>query len=240
MSVDVMSLVWKNAAVKGNTLLVLLAMADWSSDDGVCWPSVITLAAKSRQSERSVQYALRDLTKDNLIRLIPGNKKTPTYQIMVQNLQGAKIAPGAKVSASGVQNATEKVLQIAPDTSVTHQRDVTLALDVIEKIRLAYPRKTDVEAARKAITKSIGKIAAERKLSVLDAARWLYARVVKFSKSYAGNRGEFTKHCATWMNKGSYNDDDREWNEGGVTAAPAAGRDDNFDRMMQGMAVQRG
>lgn len=48
MSIAVMTNVWKNSDATGNALLVLLALADASDDDGRCWPSVDNLAAKAR------------------------------------------------------------------------------------------------------------------------------------------------------------------------------------------------
>jgi hypothetical protein len=62
MSITVMSAVWHRSGQEGKNLLVLLALADNANEDtGYAWPSVATLARKSRMSERSVQRALRDL-----------------------------------------------------------------------------------------------------------------------------------------------------------------------------------
>lgn len=41
--------------------LVLLALADWANDDGVCWPSIKKLSEKSSAGERSVQRAIKSL-----------------------------------------------------------------------------------------------------------------------------------------------------------------------------------
>ena len=62
MSVKVMQWVWDHAAdVRGNDLLVLLALADWANEAGRCWPSVARLAAKARVGERTAQYSVRRL-----------------------------------------------------------------------------------------------------------------------------------------------------------------------------------
>ncbi|MFC9424013.1 helix-turn-helix domain-containing protein, partial [Bacillus velezensis] len=48
----------------GGELLLALALADNAHDDGTrIFPSVGTLAVKSRQSERSVQYQLRKMER---------------------------------------------------------------------------------------------------------------------------------------------------------------------------------
>lgn len=81
--------------------LVLLALADWSNDDGHCWPSIKQLCRKSSMSERSVQrsiarlvelghltrkentgkgvfYTLHPRTDDTPVKLTPPSKSTQT------------------------------------------------------------------------------------------------------------------------------------------------------------------
>lgn len=43
--------------------LVLLALADWADDDGLCWPSIKKLAVKCSKSERTVQRAISALAE---------------------------------------------------------------------------------------------------------------------------------------------------------------------------------
>lgn len=61
MSIKVQSHVWDNSPAKGGELLILLAIADFADDNGVAWPSVSTLAQKSRLSERQAQRNIRNL-----------------------------------------------------------------------------------------------------------------------------------------------------------------------------------
>lgn len=60
MSVRVSTWAWKQS-IRGNALLVLLALADQASDAGSCWPSQSTLAAKCGISERALQTHLAAL-----------------------------------------------------------------------------------------------------------------------------------------------------------------------------------
>ena len=62
-----MATIWETAAVDGATLLVLLALADYANDTGVCWPSREALAQKSRVSTRHVKRILRALEFRGLI-----------------------------------------------------------------------------------------------------------------------------------------------------------------------------
>lgn len=78
--------------------------------------------------------------------------------------------------------------------------------DLIEKIRLAYPRKTSPKDARKAIQKAILEIEPEE----------LLRRTVLYAESVSAKTTpqEFIKHAATWFNKGCYleiDDDPNVW-----------------------------
>lgn len=55
-----MSAAWA-IALPDSEKLVLLALADWSDDAGLCWPSVKKLAEKCSKSERTIQGALKSL-----------------------------------------------------------------------------------------------------------------------------------------------------------------------------------
>ena len=66
-----MSQVWEDARIQSQPeLLVLLALADHARDDGVCWPSIRTIAAKARVEERSAQRILRRLIEKELVELV--------------------------------------------------------------------------------------------------------------------------------------------------------------------------
>ncbi|WP_420406925.1 helix-turn-helix domain-containing protein [Hoeflea sp.] len=124
MSIFVTSQVWKSAPVKGSDLLVLLALSDFANDDGVCWPSMATIAEKARISERSAQRACRAMADSGLIEIEEnsGPKGANRYRIILDAAPrdggepagkgGAKLSPpaegegGDKSGARGVTNAT--------------------------------------------------------------------------------------------------------------------------------------
>lgn len=79
--------------------LVLLALADWSNDDGICWPSNAQLCRKSGLSERAVRQCigrLKDaghLTRDE----VPGKGVTYTVHLgRAADDTPARGAPGRK------------------------------------------------------------------------------------------------------------------------------------------------
>lgn len=78
-----MSHVWERANVDKGTLLVLLALADWANDEGVCWPSVPTIAKKSRLGVRQVRRILADLETAKVITIKEkcGRGNTNVYKL---------------------------------------------------------------------------------------------------------------------------------------------------------------
>lgn len=55
-----MALAWE-LALPATEKLVLLALADWSNDAGLCWPSIKRLQVKTGLSERGIQNAVKSL-----------------------------------------------------------------------------------------------------------------------------------------------------------------------------------
>jgi len=95
MSVRVIDRVWANSQQSGGGLLVMLALADFANDDGECWPSVPTLAEKSRLTEREVQYLLPKLEAAGELRLVRsagGRRKRHRYIVTVAE-KGANDSP---------------------------------------------------------------------------------------------------------------------------------------------------
>lgn len=102
MSIKVMSRVWADESLKSRAkILVMLAIADFSNDDGLAWPSIETLAKKSRCCQRSVQAIISELVKTdklevkygegpygtNIYRITGGcNSCTPPPQVAVSYL----------------------------------------------------------------------------------------------------------------------------------------------------------
>ncbi|WP_084215004.1 helix-turn-helix domain-containing protein [Sphingomonas sp. Ant20] len=60
MSVRIMTAVW-SVTLPDSEKIVLLALADCANDEGLCWPSMATLAAKCSKSDRTVQAAIKSL-----------------------------------------------------------------------------------------------------------------------------------------------------------------------------------
>lgn len=103
MSIRAMSRVWAASRQKGSALLLLLAIADFADDDGGnAFPSIATLAQKTRMSRRSVQLLVRKLaaTGELHVRSAAGRKGVNVYEI--RGPWGANFAPpGVEETAAG-------------------------------------------------------------------------------------------------------------------------------------------
>ncbi|ASI92471.1 helix-turn-helix domain-containing protein [Vibrio mediterranei] len=61
MSIKVMSWVWDVSTLKGSDKLLMLCLADHADDNGMCWPSIETMARKSGISVSTVKSTLKKL-----------------------------------------------------------------------------------------------------------------------------------------------------------------------------------
>ncbi|AGN30403.1 hypothetical protein SXAG_00122 [Synechococcus phage S-CBS4] len=61
MSIKQMTKVWELRDLTPTHKLILLGLADWANDEGLCWPSVDRLAQKTGLSRRTIQTNIRQL-----------------------------------------------------------------------------------------------------------------------------------------------------------------------------------
>ncbi len=84
MSVRVSTLVWERSGQSGDSLLLLLAMADFCTEQGVCWPSQETLAKRVRCSARWIHTLVKRLIKSSDISVVEkggGRGRSAQYQL---------------------------------------------------------------------------------------------------------------------------------------------------------------
>jgi hypothetical protein len=117
MSVKVMTMVWERYPDGGGDMLLALALADHSHDDGThIYPSVDSLAKKTRQSVRTVQYQLGRMKEAGWLIATNagdgGRGRHAEYRISPDWLNGAEIArakKGASDDAKGCNPRQERV-----------------------------------------------------------------------------------------------------------------------------------
>lgn len=71
-----MTLVWEHAPYSENKLIVLLALADWSNDEGCSWPCMQRLADKARIDVRSARRIVRVLEAAGLLETEKGGGRS--------------------------------------------------------------------------------------------------------------------------------------------------------------------
>lgn len=136
MSIKLMSEVWEKAPVDGSALLLLLALADRASDEGVCWPSIKTLATKTRRSRSYTIELLAKLEHDNLIKRehrmdASGDQtsnlyrvfSTPYAPVIDVGSQPQPTTPSAPVDPGSQPQPTRVVSPSLPNTSLIHHSD---------------------------------------------------------------------------------------------------------------------
>lgn len=104
-----MDKVWDRYPEGGGELNLALKLADYADDDGThIFPSIETMAAKTRQSERAVQYQIKRMVKRGWLILVAneggGRGRAREYRISPEWLKGADLAP-ISVGSKGEESA---------------------------------------------------------------------------------------------------------------------------------------
>ena len=86
MSIRLMNQCWLHSRSKGGSLLVLLAIADFSNDEGFAYPSIATLARKARLTPRNTQRTIRRLVACGELEVADGDgpHRTHLYRIVLR------------------------------------------------------------------------------------------------------------------------------------------------------------
>ncbi|WP_175663078.1 helix-turn-helix domain-containing protein [Burkholderia ambifaria] len=116
MSIKVQTMVWDRYPGEDHELLLALKLADFCDDNGEhIFPSIETLAEKTRRSVRAVQYQIKSMVERGWLILVAnasgGRGRACEYRINPDWINGAEIAPisdgskGAK-NAPNVKGAT--------------------------------------------------------------------------------------------------------------------------------------
>ena len=82
-----MTEVWKHSTAMGGSLLVLLCLADHANvERRSCWPSVETVAQRSRLTVRHVRRILRGLEEIGEITTVSGGGRRRTNRYVIADL----------------------------------------------------------------------------------------------------------------------------------------------------------
>lgn len=233
MSIKIMTEVWDHAPVDQGTLLVLLALAD-SADERSrsCYPGIDGLAAKSRLSERQVQYCIQRLREIGVV-VVTRNAspvKTNLYRITeIANWDKARdaiIAPHARkpdTQSDARRDAVDCVSDtqlVAPKPSVTvsiepsvaREGDLFSASDTSTSAPPKPEKKTEdhFETFWKAYPKKAGKVQARRNFERAVAAgakpEDIIAGAERYADATANTDPQHIKWAQGWLT-------DERWTE---------------------------
>lgn len=132
MSIRVMTDIWGKDHPTGSHLLVLLAMADYANDEGICWASAASLARKGRLAVRTVFRVLKDLREWGYIEVVreggDGKGNTTVYRVGSEGCQPVTPSMGdpqegeagdGVTSTDGVTSEVGRVTSASIDPSLS-------------------------------------------------------------------------------------------------------------------------
>lgn len=202
-----MTHVWENSKHSGGELLVLLALADHAGDHGVCWPSLQTLARKSRLQKRQVQNCVKALEVSGEIEILTAGKGRESTRYRVK-CESSKICTGVTDCTSEVQPIATKP-SIEPPLLLRGEeiKDWQNIDDIVFQIYQTYPLRVAKPKALASIKKQIELVPArmqrERAAEILEKTR-IFATMM-------GTDLSFCPHPTTWFNQQRFNDDPSTW-----------------------------
>lgn len=210
MSFGASGLVWHHSKASGVDLLVLMAIANYISDDGA-FPKVETIAADARTSVRQVYRSLNvlrglgEIDTERGAGIGKGIYKTSRYWIVLHcpedcsgdwnhTKKGAEKARGDNLSGLRGDNTS--------GLEVTHTADKPVIEPVnellhghFEEFWAVYPRKSNKGGAKRVFAKALAKCSIE---VLVDAARRY--------RDDPNRIDQFTKHATTWLNNECWDD----------------------------------
>lgn len=193
MSIYVTSAAWKNSRATGSVLLLLLAICDFSDDEGVAYPAIKTLAAKARIAERTAQYAVSELIGlgELCVDQGAGPKGCNLYRVQVQKLRGANSAGVQSTTKGGAVSCTQTVIE--PSIEVLRQKRPPKPKLAPIGFELETGKFTNIE--QQAMDLKAGYPGIDLDASVNRAAIWIVANPTKRPTS---NYGRF---LTSWLGR---------------------------------------
>lgn len=100
MSIRVMTSVWDHFPGAGGELLAMLALADWANDEGLCYPSISTAAARMRLSESQARRIIHRLIDDGWLEVVANEAGGAPKASRRYLLNLGRLTPGARARGS--------------------------------------------------------------------------------------------------------------------------------------------
>ena len=195
VSVKVMSWVWDNATVEGTALLMLLAIADHANDDGVCWPSIGTLARKARVGERQAQRLVSALEESGAIEIERGVGRRHTSVYRIKGVADVTISSKEKVTRKSPIQQRKGDIQREKVTSSALKGDIAMSPEPLE------PSLTTTVTARGANLQSCPLPTQPQTLPAPAVAIWVELTGLQPNQSQTALITKTVTDCALWRSR---------------------------------------
>jgi hypothetical protein len=204
------ALTWAHARKTGSSTdkLILLTLANYADNAGVCWPSHRFISERAECSVATVERSLKRLEAGGFITIRPrfvaeeGQGKRQTSNEYLLSLRGdhQKEDPPYHF-AGGDPLRREDLPPLRKEGPITCKKDPQDYTEEFELFWSAYPaQKGPKKPAFKEWLKASKKIRVEDLLMIVRS----------FAKTRAGKDPAFTPHCRTWLHQERYNDRQEE------------------------------
>lgn len=121
MSTLIMSQCWPLGGMSIAQKAVLISLADNANDQGVCWPSIPTIAARVCASDRAVQNAIKWLEQARIVKANRSNGRHTSYTITPESYSPPKdIHPRTK--CTGEDGSPPNGVHRTPEGNSPHPR----------------------------------------------------------------------------------------------------------------------
>ena len=194
MSIKVSAAVWQHSHQKGSRLLLMLALADYANDAKLAWPSVPTLARKTKMSERYVRSLLGSLVGEG--ELVPagiGRRGVVKYRVIPEGsgpLTGK--SPEPQLTSPLNSSSVGPLSSSSPKPSYIHQGTVNKESinKLFEEWWTFVPRKVGKGQARTAFSRALKKTSFET----------LKVKISRYSAEVRDMDPRYIRHPTTWLN----------------------------------------
>lgn len=202
MSLRAMTWAFSVRGLTSTEKVVLLALADYSNDDGECWPGQVSLAEKCDVSERTIRNTLNSLNEKGRV-AIESRRRPDGYKTSNRYLLAMEISPAASaakpISPAGSGNShrqtvagQEPSVEPSGNTPPTPSKDES----AFEALWAVWPRKD----SRKPALRAWQKLTSTQKSAHLPA-------IVAHANAYRQNTPpKYIPMLSTFLNQERWDD----------------------------------
>jgi hypothetical protein len=218
-----MARVWDLSRHSGSDLLMLLAIADFSDDNGNAYPAVPTLAEKCRMTPRNANLILANLKKSGelVVKQNEGPKGTNRYLIRLATPEAGFTPEDSftlKRASSTPEAGFPKPLKPASDEPSVNHQEPPIAHDAKKQRRVSSPSASESTEDGfadfwSAYPKKVAKPKALKAWKKIKPAGQVLASLMaalekqKASTDWLKDAGQFIPFPASWLNGRRWEDE---------------------------------